>query len=330
MDLNDLSVFEEVGAQLSFSAAARSLGVPKSSVSRSVARLEGALGVRLLQRTTREVVLTETGAALLARCRDILGRVEEAVDYIGGVTAAPRGVLRLSAGIGFGVNVLSELLPRFLALHPEVRVSLDLSSRLSELVAERVDVAIRMGPMPDSSSVAVRLGSLSRHLCVAPAYLERLGASPTLETLAELDSIEMPGLDGRPRRWTFRKGDASVAVEVRPRLEVNDALTIHRMIVNGAGVGLCSGYVCAADVAAGRLVRLFPDWRLDPVDVSLVFPSRRDLSPAVRAFIDFMKIQSGAAAFWREDPRCEDSGNFQCGGMTDGAGARTSGEIERT
>lgn len=301
MDLNDLGVFEKVGALLSFSAAARALGAPKSSVSRSVARLESALGVRLLQRTTREVVLTEAGAALLERCRTILGQVEEAVDYIGGVAAAPRGTLRLSAGIGFGINVLSEQLPRFLALHPDVRISLDLSSRLSELVAERVDVAVRMGPLADSGNVAVRLGSLSRHLCVAPAYLEQCGAPPTLKALADLDTLEVPAPDGRPRRWTFRKGATTAVVEVRPRLEVNDALTLHRMIVNGAGVGVCSGYVCAPDIAAGRLVRLFPDWTLEPVDVSLVFPSRRDLSPTVRAFVDFMKAEAAASPIWQAE-----------------------------
>jgi LysR family transcriptional regulator, regulator for bpeEF and oprC len=199
------------------------------------------------------------------------------------------------------VNVLSEQLPQFLRLYPEVSVTLDLSSRLSDLVADRVDVAIRMGPMPDSSIVAVRLGSLNRYLCVSPAYLDRRGAPRTLNDLAELDTIEMPGPSGRPRRWTFRRDGATAAVEVHPKLEVNDALTIHRMVVNGAGVGVCSGYLCGPDIAAGRLVRLFPDWALDPVDVSLVFPSRRDLSPVVRAFVNFMKEASGPGTPWQAD-----------------------------
>ncbi len=300
MDLNDLRVFERVGALLSFSAAGRSLGIPKSSVSRGVARLEAELGVRLLQRTTREVMLTEAGEVLLRRCTEIMGRVEEATDYIGGVASTPRGLLRLSAGIGFGVNVLSEQLPRFIELHPDVSVSLDLSSRLSELLADRIDVAIRMGPLPDSGHVAVRLGSLSRHPCASPRYLERRGIPATLAALADFDILELPGLDGRPRRWTFRRDGATAAIEVRPRLEVNDALTLHRMVVAGAGIGVCSGYLCAPAIAAGQLVRLFPGWSLDPVEVNLVFPSRRDLSPAVRAFVDFMK-DSSRRADWRED-----------------------------
>lgn len=302
MDLNDLRRFERVGSLLSFSAAARALGVPKSSVSRGVSRLEGALGLRLCQRTTREVVLTEAGVALLRRCVEIMGRVEEAVDYIGGVAAAPRGSLRISAGIGFGLNVLSEQLPRFLTLYPDISVSLDLSSRLSELVADRIDVAIRMGPMPDSSVVAVRLGSMNRYLCAAPAYLARRGTPLTLKDLETFDTVEMPAPSGRPRRWTFRRDGATAAVEVHPRLEVNDALTIHRAIVNGGGVGVCSGYLCGSDLAAGRLVRLFPEWTLDPLEVSLVFPSRRDLSPAVRAFVDFMKTASRPGELWQAEP----------------------------
>ena len=142
---------------------------------------------------------------MLERCRAILGQLEDAVDYIGGVAAGPRGTLRLSAGIGFGVNVMSEQLPRFLALHPDVRISIDLSSRRSELVAERVDLAVRMGPLADSGNVALRLGSLSRHLCVAPAHLERRSAPATLKALADLDTLEMAAPDGRPRRWTLRK-----------------------------------------------------------------------------------------------------------------------------
>jgi DNA-binding transcriptional LysR family regulator len=126
MDLNDLRVFERVGSLLSFSAAGRALGIPKSSVSRSVARLEAELGARLCQRTTREVVLTEQGAALLERCADIMGKVAETVGYVGALGAAPRGALRITAGIGFGVNVLSEQLPRFLRLYSDVSVTLDL------------------------------------------------------------------------------------------------------------------------------------------------------------------------------------------------------------
>ena len=302
MDLNDLRVFERVGALLSFSAAGRALGIPKSGVSRSVARLEAELGARLCQRTTREVVLTEQGAALLERCADIMDKVAETVGYVGALGAAPRGALRITAGIGFGVNVLSEQLPQFLRLYPNVSVTLDLTSQPADLVADGIDVAIRMGPMADSQLVALKLGSLGRYLCASPDYLKRRGVPTVLDDLSNHDTVEMPGADGRPRRWTFKQGGEAHAVETLPRLSVNDPLTIHRLVVNGAGIGVISGYLCAPEIAAGRLVRLFPDWKLDPVDVSLVYRSRRDLSPAVRAFVDFMRAASRPGELWQDDP----------------------------
>ena len=267
MDLNDLRVFEKVGSLLSFSAAARALGVPKSGVSRSVARLEAALGARLCQRTTREVVLTEQGSALLQRCAEIMDKVAETVGYVGALGAVPRGALRITSGIGFGVNVLSEQLPQFLLLYPKISVTLDLTNQHADLVADGFDVAIRMGPMADSGLVTLKLGSLGRYLCASPDYLNRRGVPKALDDLSNHDTVEMPGTDGRPRRWTFKQGGKVCPVETHPRLCVNDPLTIHRMLVNGAGIGVISGYLCGPEIAAGRLVRLFSDWKLESVDV---------------------------------------------------------------
>lgn len=302
LDLNDLRVFDRVAALRSFSAASRALGLPKSSVSRGVARLEAELGTRLLQRTTREVVLTETGILLQERCADILARVGETVDYVGSLRAAPRGALKVSAGIGFGLNILSELLPQFLERYADVDISLELTSRSVDLVAESVDVAIRLGPMPDSGLVARRLGAMRRYLCVAPAYLQRRGTPHALEDLRGHDIVEMPSSDGRPRAWTFR-GDTGemVKVEVHPRLAVNEALTIHRLVLNGAGIGILSGYLCTPGIRDGRLVHLFPEWSLPPVEVNVLFPSNRELSPVVRAFVNFLKETSMPGQAWQDD-----------------------------
>ena len=303
IDLNALRVFERVAALQNFSAAARSLGAPKSSVSRAVAQLEADLGTRLLQRTTRAVVLTESGVALRERCSDILAKVDETVDYVGTFGDKPRGLLRISAGIGFGINVLSELIPQFIARYPDVSVSLDMTSRTVDLVSTNVDVAIRMGPLTNSELVAKRLGTIHRYLCVAPSYVARRGAPRTIAELRDHDSVELPGIAGRPRRWTFSKADGeSKTVELSPRITVNDALTVHRMVVNGAGVGGLSAYVCAPDLQAGRLVRLFPEWMMPSVEVSVVFPSNRELSPRVRAFVDFLKAASRPGTSWQADP----------------------------
>jgi DNA-binding transcriptional LysR family regulator len=302
LDLNALRMFEKVARLKSFTAAARALGLPKSNVSRAIARLEDDLGARLFQRTTRDVALTLTGQALLERSTDIIADLSEALAYVRGLAGQPRGLLKISAGMGFGVNVLSEQLPEFLRLYPDIQIGLDLESRSADLVTEAVDVAVRMGPLPDSGMVAVKLGEMRRYLCAAPAYLERRGTPSSLDDVVGHDTIDMPGPDGRTRPWTFSRGGETVRIEPRPRLSVNEALAIHRLVGSGAGLGVLSGYICAPQIIDGRLVHLFPDWSPPAVEVSLVFPSRRELSPVVRAFVDYMKQVSGPESVWMKDP----------------------------
>jgi len=303
LDLNDLRVFEKVATLRSFSAAGRVLKIPKSSVSRCVSRLEAALGIRLVQRTTHDVQLTEAGIALHERCVNLLARINETIDVVSAMSANPRGLLRISVGIGFGYNVLSDLLPAFLERYPDVNVSLELTSRSVDLIVDNVDVTVRMGPMTDSQLIAVRLGTIRRYLCAAPAYLARRGCPLALEEIQSHQAVEMPGIDGRPRPWTFRSlGGEEKRFELNPRLSINDPLLIHRLVVGGAGLGCLSGYLCAPDIAARRLVHLFPQWTLPPVEVSVVFPSSRELSPTVRAFVEHLKSVSAPGKSWQDDP----------------------------
>ncbi|HEX7784511.1 MAG TPA: LysR family transcriptional regulator [Sphingobium sp.] len=302
LDLNSLGVFEKVAALKSFSGAARVLGLPKSTVSRLVGKLESDLGTRLFQRTTREVMLTPTGEALFERCSDILANVSEAIDYVGSLTAEPRGLLRIGAGIGFGINILSEQLPEFLRRYPKIDIALDLETRQADLIAASIDVAIRMGPMPDSGLVAIKLGKIRRYICAAPEYLARRGTPKSVAALGQHDTLDMPGPDGRARPWTLSRGDEVVKLETKPRICVNEPLTMHRLVVNGAGIGLLSGYICAPEIAAGRLVRLLPDWQPPPAEVSIIFPSRRELAPTVRAFADYLKEVSRPGTLWLDDP----------------------------
>jgi DNA-binding transcriptional LysR family regulator len=301
LNLNDLRVFEKVAALKSFSAAARALELPKSSISRAVTRLEKELGARLFQRTTREVTLTDTGTALQERCIDMPYRVGETLDYVGGLRATPRGRLNVTAGIGFGVNVLLELQPRFIEGYPEANVCVDLTSQAVDLVAEGVDLAIRMGPMPPSQAVAKRLGSIRRYLCAAPSYLGKHGSPRSVADLGKHDAIEMPAINGRPRIWTFSNSKHRTAeIEPRPRIIVNDPLTIHRLVANGAGIGCVSGYLCTPDFKTGRLIHLLSEWTLPSVKVSVVFPSHRELAPAIRAFVDFIKNASQPGVSWQD------------------------------
>ena len=263
--------------------------MPKSSVSRSIARLEAELGARLFQRTTREVVLTLTGQALLERSAEITRMLNDTLAYVGGLSGQPRGVLKISAGMGFGVNVLAEQLPQFLRRYPDITIALDLESRTADLVGEAIDVAVRLGPLRDSGLVAVKLGEMHRYLCAAPAYLQRRGTPKSFDELSHHDTIDMPSPEGRVRPWTFFRGEEMTRMEMTPRVSVNEALTIHRLVMNGAGLGILTGYICGPEIAAGRLVHLFPEWSIASIEVNLVFPSRRELAPAVRAFVDYMK-----------------------------------------
>jgi LysR family transcriptional regulator, regulator for bpeEF and oprC len=306
-DLEDLRIFERVAALKSFSLAARSLSRPKSTISRSVARLEASLGTRLIQRTTREVALTPAGEAMVARCSSALSELSDAIDYVGSLSETPQGLLRISCGVGWGFHVLAGQLPEFVKLFPLIDLQLDLTGRLVDLVQERVDVAVRMGPIPDSTIVAVRLGSMSRLLCASPGYLKARTIPRVPDDLAAHDFIEMPGQDGRPRVLTFQRNGQTTEISIRPRIEVNEALTIHRLVKGGAGIGVISNYLCVPDIAGGRLVQLLPDWSPQPVDISLIFPSKRELAPAVRAFVEFMKKVNGPRAIWRDRDLSVDS-----------------------
>ena len=301
LDLNDIRLFERVAALRSFAAASRELGVPRSSVSRAVQRLERTLGIRLLQRTTRTVTLTEAGTALFGGAARSLAGLDDTLSDVGRFAGRPRGKLRISTGIGFGVNVLSELLPVFLRQHPEVEATLDLDGESADLVADQVDVAIRMGALPDSRIVARRLGTLDRYLCASPDYLAQRGTPVEIEALRKHDLVDLHVRDGRPSVWVFTRGDRSVEHEQVARLFSNCALTIHRMLVNGAGIGLSTAYLCAPEIEAGRLVRVLPDWDVPAVPVHAVFPSQRQLAPVVRAFVDFMVEQSSAGQQWQTD-----------------------------
>ena len=302
LDLNDLQVFERVAALHGFTEAARALGLPKSNISRSVARLEGALGVRLFHRSTRDVTLTSAGIALRDRARDIIERAGEAFDYVGSLSRGPRGAIKINSGIGFGLNVLGPELPTFLQRYPDVDVILDLESRSADLVGEAIDVAVRVGPLHDSSLIVVRLGAMRRYLCGGRSYVERRGTPASIHALKDHDVIEMPGSDGRPRPWVFNQDGKQSRVALHPRVTVNEALTVHRLVLSGAGIGIVSGYLCAPGLADGSLVHLLPEWNLPPIEISLVFPSRRELSPAVRAFADFMKEISRPGELWQNEP----------------------------
>jgi DNA-binding transcriptional LysR family regulator len=302
-NLDDLKVFERVAALESFSAAGRALKIPKSTVSRCVSRLESHLGVRLIQRTTHSVRLTQAGLALKAKCTAILAHVDEAIDSVGRFNTAPKGALKINATIGFSYFVLAETLPTFMDSYPGVEVSIDLTTHPVDLVTGGIDVAIRMGNLPDSRLVATGLGTMQKYLCASPSYLDRRGVPLSVKDLRGHDTIETPCRNGMSRIWEFHKSPGDIEkFTIPPRLLVNDPGMIYRLVLNGAGIAHVPGYLSAPDILAGRLTRLLPAWTSPPIDVSLVYPSSRGLSPIVRAFVGHMKQIAASGKLWLDDP----------------------------
>jgi DNA-binding transcriptional LysR family regulator len=299
IDMDDVRAFQKVGSLLSFSAAGRILGVRKSAISRSIQRLENALHVRLLERTTRGVALTDAGRAMLLHFGPILSQMDEVVDLAASLSAHPRGRLKLTAAIGFGIEVLTELLPEFSLAYPDIAIALELTSRTVDMVAEQFDVAFRMGPLVDSNLVVTRLGAIRCQLCAAPSYLARRGVPQSPADLGSHDLLAIPRANGLPGRWTFQdtKGNQSIE-DLSPRLTANDPHVLSQMAINGAGIATVANYAAVPEIKRGRLIRVLPEWTVPAVDVSLVMPSGRERSPASRAFVAFVRKRMVRNSRW--------------------------------
>jgi DNA-binding transcriptional LysR family regulator len=299
IDMDDVRAFQKVGSLLSFSAAGRVLGVRKTAISRSIQRLESTFHVRLLERTTRGVALTDAGRAILHQLGDVLSRIDEVVDFAASLSAHPRGRLKITAGIGFGTEVLTELLPDFSLAYPDIAIALDLTSRTVDLVGEQVDVAFRMGRLADSSLVATRLGAIGCQLCAAPKYLERRGVPRSTAELSGHDLLAIPRPDGLSRRWTLKNAKGNhCMIDVTPRLTANDPHAISQMVLNGGGIAAVANYVAVPAIKGGRLIRVLPEWSAPAIDVSLVMPGGRERSPAMRAFVAFVRKRLVGNSRW--------------------------------
>lgn len=280
----NVRVGSEVLGVTIYSGAARTLGMPKSSASRSLARLEATAGSALVERSTRHLRLTDAGRLLQRHARRILDDVGEAENALTGLIGVPRGTLRVSVGFTFAAGPLAPMLPGFLARHPEVRVALSIENRDVDLLAEGFDLAIRIGPLPDSELVARRLATVALWTCASPAYLAARG---TPETVDDLRSHELIGRVDRKSAWRFRApGGVLHDVEVVPGTVVPEPAVLKTVLVGGAGIGRLPDFHAADAVADGTLVWLLPECDGDTVDVHALYPSHRSLSAKVRVFID--------------------------------------------
>lgn len=282
-----MTAFAEVVEYGSFTAAAERLRLPKSTVSKQVAALERHLGVRLLDRTTRRLALTEAGRTYLAWCARILADLGEAERAAVDLHAAPRGRLRINAPISFGVRHLAPLVPEFLAAYPEIAVDLDLVDRRVDPVQEGYDAVVRIGRLPDSSLVARRIGGFRRVVVGSPAYLDRHGRPATPNDLARHVCL-VYDRSPAPSSWRFRIDGADTALRVNSRLTSNNGDVLRSAALAGAGLFQAPMFFFGEDIAAGRLETVLTEHEPSPTDLQVLYPPGLPVSAKLRAFVDFL------------------------------------------
>lgn len=289
--LDAMSVFTAVVDGGSLSAAGRRLNVPLATVSRKLADLEAHLKTRLITRSTRKLELTDAGRDYLEACRQILEQVDEAERAASGAYARVKGRLVVAAPIVFGRVHVVPVVAAFLEAHPEVDIQLRLGDRNVNLIEEHVDVALRIGTLPDSSLVATPVGSIRRVVCASPAYLERHGTPASPGELAAHRCITFDGLDGSTA-WVFAGADGQKQpARVRSRLSVSTADAAIAAAVLGLGVTRVLSYQVADALQDGRLVRLLAEHEPPAVPASLIYPGQGRLPMKTRAFIDLAAVQ---------------------------------------
>jgi DNA-binding transcriptional LysR family regulator len=299
--LKQIESFVAVSTKGSLTAAALAEGVAPAVIGRRIDALEERLGVKLLVRTTRRITLTHEGSAFLEDCQRLLadlGNAEASVTA-GGVKAS--GHLRITAPAGFGRRHVAPLVPGFLAQHPEVSLSLNLSDRVVDIVNEGFDCAIRVGDLPDSSLVSLRLAD-NRRLCVAaPDYLARAGTPGSPAELTRHQCLTLSSDASQTRGWAFLVDGEVTHLRPGGRLDCSDGQVLHRWCVQGLGIAWRSIWEVEGDIAAGRLVPLLEDFAAPPNGIYAVFPQRRHLPLRVRLWIDFVKHSFGDPGYWAAD-----------------------------
>jgi DNA-binding transcriptional LysR family regulator len=286
LDLTDLRIFARIADAGSISAAARALGVPKSSVSRSLVRIESEVGATLIERSTRRLTLTDAGLLLQRHARRILDDVGEAEDALAGFVGVPRGTLRVSAPPSFAAGPLAPMLPAFVARYPELRVVLSFDNQPIVLLPDDIDVAIRAGALPDSDLIARRLTSTELVTCASPSYLAEHGTPTTVEALRDHRLVT---LSDRRTTWRFHApGGAGQELEAEPWLVVPEHAIARTVLIGGAGIGQLPEYHARAAIASGELVRLLPEYEGERVDVHALYPRHRSLSAKVRVFVEMV------------------------------------------
>jgi len=301
--LKQIESFVAVATKGSLTAAANAEGVAPAVIGRRIDALESRLGVKLLVRTTRKITLTHEGSAFLEDCQRLLSDLANAEASVsaGGVKAS--GYLKITAPAGFGRRHVAPLVPRFMALHPDVNVSLNLSDRVVDIINEGYDCAVRVGDLPDSSLVSVRLAD-NRRLCVAtPTYLKRAGTPKHPNELARHECLTLSSDASQTRGWAFLVD--GVVTHLRPsgRIDCSDGQVLHDWCTQGLGLAWRSTWEVEQEIAKGQLVSVLDDFAAPPNGIYALFPHAKHLPLRVRLWIDFLKHSYGNAGYWNGPPQ---------------------------
>ncbi|PCE30549.1 LysR family transcriptional regulator [Burkholderia ubonensis] len=293
MDLiQSMQVFVTLADAGTFTETGKRLDITTAQVSRTIAALETRLGIRLLNRTTRSMCLTEAGERYLARARDITLAVDASEREARGARLHPHGRLRAHCSASIANRFVIPLVARFQARYPDVSVDLTLAPHLPDLIRNSYDVAvIAMPSLPSSDQVAIDVGRIDSVLCASPAYVERHGMPDTPRALARHRCLQLVAPAYLERAWTLSNGGKSETIAFEPAMTADVAASLAIAVREGAGIGLLPDFVADDGLRSGALVRVLPDYRSDEVGVFLVYPSRRHLDAKTRAWVDFMKIE---------------------------------------
>jgi len=289
-DLNDLVLFAAVVTHGGFSGAARALNISKSRVSRRVGELEERLAVRLLQRSTRSVNVTEVGAAFFTHCESMAASARSAFEVAERANAKPSGRLRVSCPIGVAHLFLAPVLPNFMLAHPGVRLELDLTNRRVDVIGEGYDVAIRIRSTLEDSDLVVRNFGVSDQVLVAsPGFVRAHGPFDSIQSLQGVAGLGPAGVRGERPRWRLTARDGATSeIEYQPAFACDDVYLLSRMALAGAGVAQLPFHVCDQELRTNGLVALMPDHELPGHQLHAVYPTRRGMVPAVKAFVEML------------------------------------------
>jgi DNA-binding transcriptional LysR family regulator len=283
-----MSVFVRVAKAGSFAGGASELGISRAMATKHIMQLEGSLGTRLFNRTTRSLNLTDVGASYLERCQQVLLDVEEMEAAVTHLQTEPRGVLKISAPPVIGAKHITSAIAEFLKIHPDLTVDLILQSSTGDLIDEGIDIAIYLGDLADTSMVARKLASSSMVVCGSPDYLAKHGIPNTPEDLRNHSCLVNWASSPR-NKWKFKSKTGYTSINVAGRMQSNVADANRIAAVNGLGLVMLATYVVGRDIEKGKLIAVLEDYAPPPLDIHAVYPHRKYLSAKVRRFLDFLQ-----------------------------------------